>query len=160
MKKIAEAAEIIGITKQALYKKVKKPPYAQYTKSVNGGLHLSNEGIDLISEEISKLESTSSQPVDYWRNQVESRDIEIETLKNRVNQLTNQFTKNLETLENTRVEQFNQMSKLLEQQQILALNYQNKIKELEQMKDTDNVESFQKTQKKLTWIERVMGVTK
>jgi len=160
MKKIADASVEIGISKQALYSKVKMSPYNRHTRKIKGTLHISDDGIDLIRKNMSQVIDlnckTNNQLIDMLSKQVESKDSEISFLREQVNKLN----QTLESTEETKNKQVNQVYKLLEQQQILTLNYQTKIKDLEEPTQDNISDKLNSDGRKLTWIERIIGITR
>lgn len=125
MKKVSEVAKILGVSKQAVHKKIKNPEFDDLIIKKGSVIYIKDEAISILRE------STVNQnvnPVDEIDNLVDKKVDEIyERLINAKDETINQLTKQVDDL-----------TRLLEQQQILMLNTQCELKLLVENKKNEN----------------------
>lgn len=143
MKKVLEVAEILGISKQAVYKKIKHPEFNDSIIKKGSVIYIKDEAISMLKNTYANqnvnLVDESDNKVDAL---VDKKVEEIyERLINTKDEAINQLTKQVDDL-----------TRLLEQQQILMLNAQSELKLLKE--DVYPTSSNDENKKNDTWMSR------
>lgn len=84
MYKVIEAADILGVSKVTIYKKIEllKPEILSYIENEDGALYISDKGIKLIKNSLKR--SVTSKPKDKAQLRVVDLNCEIEELNNKL----------------------------------------------------------------------------
>lgn len=125
MTKVSELSAIVGISKQAVYKKVSQPKYKKHVRVVNGIKHITKAGIRMLCEECGvKVESENKSSLLKNTDNENVKIFEMLLLqhKEEVDRLT-------DIVKNRDVE-ITDLRRMLENQQILTLNAQAEVKRL------------------------------
>lgn len=142
MQKVSEVAQILGVSKQAVHKRIKKPQYQEYIVRHGSIIYIKDEAISM-------LRTDTVNPVDENINQVDklvdSKVVEMyEKLLISKDEAINQLTKQVDNL-----------TRLLEQQQILTLNSQAEVKLLKD-ESAPGHDPLQES-KSSSWFGRIFG---
>lgn len=139
MKRVTELPALIGISKQAIYKKLSQPKYQPFIKLVDKVKHITNEGFELLCIECSvKQEVNRETEVMTKREQVL-----IETIANQRKEEIDRLT----TMLTERDKEVTNLHRMLENQQILTLNAQAEVKRLSQPQEQEPIVAQQEEQK-------------
>lgn len=142
MKKVSEVANLLGVSRQAVHKRIKHPKFKSLIIKKGSIIYIKDEAISMLLESIN---IQTVNPIDEVDNlDVKQVDEIYEKLINSKDETINQLIKQVDAL-----------TRLLEQQQVLMLNSQNEIKLL----NTKNHESsiVPEYKKKAPWISHLFG---
>lgn len=146
MKKVSEVANLLGVSKQAVHKKIKNPEFDELIVKKGSIIYIKDEAISMliesaVNQNVNRVDKIDN-PVDVL---VDKKVDEIyERLIDAKNETINQLTKQVDDL-----------TRLLEQQQILMLNAQSELKMLKD--DYDSTSSNIENKKNENWISRVFN---
>lgn len=142
MKTIKQIAEEIGVSKQAIFKKIKKEPLSTslqgFISTIDGRLMVSVDGETLINQEFVKKQppmvadnqpTTSTQQVDrliaMLKEELKAKDDQISRLSDQLDTQLQQKDKQLDEKD----KQILEVTKLLDQQQQLQMKLQLQLEE-------------------------------
>jgi len=144
VRKVSEVASILGISKQAVHKKLKQPQYQEFIVKKGSVLYIKDEAISMLKSVNVNQHSDNSEKV-YGDKKVDDSKSPVglyERLLSDKEERINQLTK-----------QVDELMRLLEQQQILTLNSQTEIKLLKGESDDPTV--LERNQS--SWIQRMFS---
>lgn len=146
MKKVSEVAKILGVSKQAVHKKIKHPEFDDLIVKKGSVIYIKDEAISILRE------STVNQNV----NLVDEIDNSVDVLVDKkVDEIYERLINAKDETINQLTKQVDDLTRLLEQQQVLMLNAQNEIKLLKMENDQNSIN--QEYKKNETWISRLFN---
>lgn len=143
MKKVSEVAKILGVSKQAVHKKIKHPEFDDLIVKKGSVIYIKDEAILILRE------STVNQNV----NQVDEIDNSVDVLVDKkVDEIYERLINAKDETINQLTKQVDDLTRLLEHQQILMLNTQSEPKLLKDNYDPTLLDV--KNKKNENWITR------
>jgi len=143
MKKVSEVAKILGVSKQAVHKKIKHPEFDDLIVKKGSVIYIKDEAISILRE------STVNQNV----NLVDEIDNSVDVLVDKkVDEIYERLINAKDETINKLTKQVDDLTRLLEQQQILMLNTQSELKLLQDNYDPTSLNVENK--KKENWMAR------
>lgn len=143
MKKVSEVAKILGVSKQAVHKKIKHPEFDDLIVKKGSVIYIKDEAISILRE------STVNQNV----NLVDEIDNSVDVLVDKkVDEIYERLINAKDETINQLTKQVDDLTRLLEQQQILMLNTQSELKLLQNNYDPTSLNVENK--KNENWMTR------
>jgi hypothetical protein len=147
--KIAEAASVLGVSKQAIHKRISQPQYKPHVTKKGNAIHISNEAFAMLKEVFGNHNDNNDNAND---NNDNANDNTSSTV---VVEMYERLLKYKDDELGRLTVEVVDLRRMLENQQILTLNAQAEVKRLSQPQEQGEVEMAPEEQKGF-W-QRIFG---